>query len=789
MQGTGNTSRLSSASIASSTGLFLNVVPVAFSSETLMIGRTQYTDEDAYRELREQHWQTHAFRFDPRTRDILSVSIVADAAPIGTVEEVDLQEHLLLAAKAIQHSILVWLAHKLPIMRGSKKLVFWGQADEALLLSQALRRNGLQPIRGLEVPIRYEVDCRMFSDASNLSFLGLVIDVSTANVIDVPVAELMKQDLDIEGSYVCRRRQFDHPYLQPGLETLGRVSSLRGTSLMLTDSEGIDEINATEALLEPRLENLEHTITTLCGRKAPSVLQTLQTLRQPIASAPGKLAQIRRTLIALKKRRITIGGVDVELGELLHAGQELFPPQITTERPTLLFGPQGRKTGSYPDAGIRNFGPYMYMQHTRNAPLIAVVCESQHRGRVEQFMKALCEGFPDDLWTDERYSNPYRGGLIGKFRLARVRLEYQDCAGPTAQAYRTAVRQLLERLPETPDLAVVQIRESYKQLRGDANPYLVTKSAFMAAGVPTQSIRAEHMDSEGSQLAYLLNNIAVATYAKLDGVPWVMSSIGPTTHELVIGIGSSEVAVAEGRLSPRQKYVGITTVFQGDGRYLVWDLTREVAFEDYPTALLESLRTVINYVQAQHNWQYGERVRLVFHVYKRLKDSEVEAVKRLVSELVADRFTVEYAFLDISWFHPYRLFDTAQQGAQSRYRSGGPRKGEGLPERGMCLQLDRWRALLQLTGPTDVKTETQGLPVPLLVELHRDSDFTDLTYLMRQIYHMAYLSWRSFFPATEPVTIKYSRLIAVLLGNLKAVTGWDSTVLSVGPLRGRRWFL
>jgi len=789
MQIMGNTSRVSNAKAVSSTGLLLNIVPVAFSGETLTIGRIGYTDEDAYRKLREGHWQTHAFRFDPETRDILNVSIVADVAPIGSVEEVELQGHLLLAAKAIQHSILVWLSHRLQIVRGSKQLVFWGQADEALLLTQALRRNGLQPIRGLEVPIRYEVDCRLFSDATNVAFLGLIIDVSTTNVIDIPIVELMQRDFDVQGSYVCRRRQFDHPYLQPGLETLGRVSTVQGASLMLTDSEGIDEIDATEALLEPRLENLERTIMVLCGRKAPAVLQTLEELRQPIASAPGKLAQIRRTLMGLKKREVTVGGLKVELGELLYAGQDIFPPQITTERPTLLFGSQGRNTGSSPDAGIRNFGPYMYMQHTRNAPVIAVVCEAQHRGRVEQFMKALCEGFPDDLWTDERYPNPYRGGLISKFRLARVRLEYQECSGPTAQAYRAATRQLLQRLPQTPDLAVVQIRDSYKQLRGDANPYLVTKSAFMTAGVPTQSVKVEHLDSQASQLAYLLNNMALATYAKLDGIPWVMSSIGPTTHELVIGIGSSEVATGGGRLGPRQRYVGITTVFQGDGRYLVWGLTREAAFEDYPTALLESLRTVVSYVQTQHNWQYGERVRLVFHVYKRLKDSEVAAVKSLVSDLVADRFTVEYAFLDISWSHPYRLFDTSQRGAQPRYRSGGRRKGEGLPERGTCLQLDRWRALLQLTGPTDVKTETQGLPVPLLVELHRDSDFTDLTYLMRQIYHMTYLSWRSFFPATEPVTIKYSRLIAVLLGNLKAVTGWDSTVLSVGALRGRRWFL
>ena len=50
-----------------------------------------------------------------------------------------------------------------------------------------------------------------------------------------------------------------------------------------------------------------------------------------------------------------------------------------------------------------------------------------------------------------------------------------------------------------------------------------------------------------------------------------------------------------------------------------------------------------------------------------------------------------------------------------------------------------------------MKTDYQGLPQPLLIELHPESDFTDLTYLVRQVFHFSYLSWRSFFPAIEPV--------------------------------------
>jgi len=201
------------------------------------------------------------------------------------------------------------------------------------------------------------------------------------------------------------------------------------------------------------------------------------------------------------------------------------------------------------------------------------------------------------------------------------------------------------------------------------------------------------------------------------------------------------------------------------------------------------LRTTIDYIKERGNWQTGDRVRLVFHVYKRLKDLEAEAIKTLVQELVDSRYSVEFAFLDISWTHPYYLFYPDEKGKS--YWVGGIQKirGKGIPQRGVCLQLDKSRGLLHLTGPGDIKTDEQGLPQPLLVELHSESTFVDMTYLLRQIYNFTYMSWQSFFPATMPVTIKYSQMIARLLGNLKLIPGWDSTVVSVGPLRGSRWFL
>jgi hypothetical protein len=49
--------------------------------------------------------------------------------------------------------------------------------------------------------------------------------------------------------------------------------------------------------------------------------------------------------------------------------------------------------------------------------------------------------------------------------------------------------------------------------------------------------------------------MALATYAKLNGVPWVIKLHKPIAHELVIGLGSANIG--EGRLALQRVFVGI----------------------------------------------------------------------------------------------------------------------------------------------------------------------------------------------------------------------------------------
>jgi hypothetical protein len=182
------------------------------------------------------------------------------------------------------------------------------------------------------------------------------------------------------------------------------------------------------------------------------------------------------------------------------------------------------------------------------------------------------------------------------------------------------------------------------------------------------------------------------------------------------------------------------------------------------------------------NWQPKDHVRLVFHAFKPFRNIEAAAIKELMGEL--GDFDMEYAFLHVVENQPLLLFDTHQTGVGN----SALKKGALTPPRGSFMHVSSNETLLVLVGPNEIRKPEHGMPSPLLLRLHSDSSFSDMTYLTRQVFQFSSHSWRSFFPGELPVTIKYSDLIASLLGNLSTIPTWNPEVM-LGRLANTRWFL
>jgi hypothetical protein len=80
------------------------------------------------------------------------------------------------------------------------------------------------------------------------------------------------------------------------------------------------------------------------------------------------------------------------------------------------------------------------------------------------------------------------------------------------------------------------------------------------------------------------------------------------------------------------------------------------------------------------------------------------------------------------------------------------------------------------------------MPMPLRVTLDRSSTFTDLEYIVQQMYALSFMSARSMTPAIKPVTIGYAEQLARMTGHLRGVQAW--TVEMIQNKLGRKlWFI
>jgi len=355
-------------------------------------------------------------------------------------------------------------------------------------------------------------------------------------------------------------------------------------------------------------------------------------------------------------------------------------------------------------------------------------------------------------------------------------------SGASVEAYVAACREAIDTATNGGfewNLAIVQIDLDFKELPGPDNPYFATKAVFLKQRVPVQEITLETIRFSNEQLVFALNNMRLATYAKIGGVPWLLRSQPTVAHELIVGIGSHTLAT--GRLGGRERIVGITTVFSSDGKYLLDDRTASVPYDEYEEALFKSLSRSIETVRRIDNWRSTDAVRLIFHVFKQMADREADAVGKLVENLgLTD---VKYAFLHIVDDHRSRSSTRETLGIAKKTVSRGSARRNGV-----TVGLGDGESLVCFTDGRDVKHARHGMPQPTLLHLHRRSTFSDMTYLTRQAFDFSCHSWRMFTPAPLPITIHYSELIARLLTGLRHVPNWDPDTM-LGPTSRTRWFL
>jgi len=629
-------------------------------------------------------------------------------------------------------------------------------------------------VRGFFIRPKFELEAKTIELAENRLQVVVALDVGMQWDIETSLLELLRLKVPLEGLYVIRRE-----LLPDQRRLVGRIRGVTADTVELDESFGTSTSLPIDAVrLEGSKTNFKRCLSSLLKDgyaefdKRREVLEASYTTGEAFAGLIKAFTQKPRSVTLAPNLTATLGSpiaIENKPNEPVYVG---LPPV------DYCFDAAKTKRKQLAWEGLVEFGPYDRDTFDKRNPRILVVVPQSQQTKAEQVLNSFKDGLPQTSYA-VGFARLFNLRQI-KFDICRVldqRLERVDFA----KAYRNAIEsQLANR--SSYDAAIVVVPDGTQRMADSLNPYLHAKALLLTNGIPVQEMRVPTLYQTNISMPYILRNIAVSLYAKMDGAPWTVSQPRTFNDELVIGMGMAELSGS--RVYARQRHMGITTVFLGDGNFLLSNVSKECSYDDYPEVLKSTTKSVLSEIKKRNGWEPGDRVRIVFHSSKPLKNVEIdELIAECVEEVASDQ-TVEFTSLHVSQEHGFKVIDTAQRGI----KSGKQFKGVFAPTRGFAMQLGASTRLLVTNGPQQMKRVVSPLPSPLLIHLHKRSTSKSLDALAEQILKFTSMTWRSTSPAAMPVTIYYSELIAGLLARLRAVPDWSPALLNT-KLRASKWFL
>lgn len=747
--------------------LQLNFTPLRVRGDAIRLQTLPFKDAQQFRELRDEHRAHYAVT--RRSDQIVALPLALGVTPIGEENIVSVVENASLIRPLLEQRLVTLLS-------SNRRLV--ARYNPITTVGRTLPTGFIEADRHLHLQSRVLIAIRSLKLPDGEP-LGLLWDIEIQKTCATSLAVLHEQGVRLDGLTVERLVPVEDVRMLPYRRLVGRVGAITDGYARLSERfQSVEELLPLDELyLEASPENLRHLLQHVTRNTSGRVQGKIDEIVFENSRGRARMEHIARIsdwLRGLGEIELQ-EGLSVGIGNLLsEKDAQNFPRFTEGTTPTYVFDAGTLKSESRAAVGLSKFGPYSRHVFTPTRPNVCVICDRARRGQFELFLRK----FRDGLSVDGK-SLPFGRGFLGIYGLQDINLTFVEADAFTADAYHAAaskaVRMGAEGMPW--HLALVQTERDSRQLAPQKNPYLVAKAAFLSNQIPTQFVAFETFSMAPASLVYTLSNLALAVYAKLGGIPWLIKSDKGIAHEVVIGLGSA--AIGESRFSRKERIVGITSVFRGDGGYLLSNLSNAVPLSKYGEALTESLQATLQRVRNEMNWIKGDSVRVIVHAFKPMRNTEVESVKAALKGF--SEFDLQFAFLHVKQDHPYLLFDDDSIGTKGR--------GEKTPVRGLFAEVGNNETLLTLTGPQQLKRPTDGLPKPLLLNLHRDSTFTDIIYLTKQVYWFSNHSWRSFLPAAMPVTIYYSDLVAGLLGRLDRLgSRWSPSVM-LGKIGTTRWFL
>ncbi|PSR56648.1 hypothetical protein AHMF7605_25710 [Adhaeribacter arboris] len=740
-----------------------NFYPITFDFEEFDVQRIPFR-EGLLSQLRQAHNATHSFF---RRGDFIYISPgTSNAETLGQTVRLRIQEHPQVVSSLIKHVFFRAVKDAQPTLRPEFYPFRFAAMRSELDLAWRHVPNNLRGV--LTFKRITEVQFRDHVDSNERLVFGALINHRYKWDLSRNCKELFEVSFDLTNREVTGTLSPDYAdgVVAPEISLLGRIHQVKGEEALIDTNDGLKNYSLKELHLHNSRENINAFLTWVIGEsQAERVIRSIkdqETQKLKLSVTMAEIETMAQWLSKLNYRNYDSFGF-----RIIQDNSVSSPASFSLPETNLIFDLSKTRVHSKPSIGLNMYGPYSRSAgFAENSPRILVIFHRQNAGDFTKFLADLRDGIPGHQW--------FPSGMIGKYRLTSMSYHIEELTNYSVEEYLKAIERGLARQDAAFDLAIIETSDSFRRLSNIENPYFRAKAMLYMQGTSVQSIKPETVRSP----TYTIDGIALQIYAKLGGTPWTIPGDQSVDRELVIGIGSTILRKSQYAGATQARYVGISTFFSADGKYLANSRTQNVAYEEYFDELLRNLKSALDRLSNEYSWNDGDRIRLIFHIFKPIKNMEADVVSRLVAEY--PQYNIRFAFVTLVERHPYILYDEHQRGNNG--------KGTNVPSRGYALPLGTRECLVHLLGSQEVRTARHGSPTPILVRIHEQSTFLDLQYIVQQVFKFSRLSFRSFNPSYAPATILYANMLTRQLKELRAIPGWNSIVAST-QLRQKKWFL
>lgn len=414
--------------------------------------------------------------------------------------------------------------------------------------------------------------------------------------------------------------------------------------------------------------------------------------------------------------------------------------------------------------GISRYHPHR--QPAIASPVFAFVFPDEYRNEANQLYLALRNGIGPFKGLRSMFNVPLEPDNV--LKISGFSLAPNERSSAQAEKYKRALESHKADNREVPDLAFV-IHPKTSRHESDT-PYYESKAALLKEGVVSQSVTVETI-RDSYQLKWSAGNIALAAFAKLGGIPWLVE-VPSGVKDYILGVGIARLYSESGGDS--EPYMGFTSCISGDGEFKFSRLS-DVAYgrHQYKEVLRGLVRESLDVARKSPNGSG----RLIVCIDKDLRNDEGAVVNQEAENAAQSGFAGKVYVLRVDGNSIYHAYDASDE--------------NGNPSSGLAVRVADNQYVVYQEGRDEKRSWIGRLPASFSCRMQTVGvTESELRSVIESIYRTSQMNWRGFNAESTPISVSYARWIASIIGHISPKSGklLKEQIVSAS-IADKPWFL